>query len=188
MITLAQILEFIRSISFGALAVNSVLLLTFIYYPHIFPSGFTYKEVLYIGTVIGTVLHRTLNALIFNPATKSIARSFTFYTKLLELHLLHSRRVLNAEQYVRISDLLKADYFGISNEAWVKSNNDSPNKKNLEAHLRPQVEEEIKALGSNTSPTEHKIVQSETRLGERKKPPSRTKRTKKSNIPENTEI
>jgi hypothetical protein len=119
MVTFAQILEFIRSVSFGALAVNSILLLTFIYFPHLFPDGFTYKEVLYIGTAIGTVLHRALNALLFNPLTKSIARSFTFYAKLAEIHLLFKSKVLTEKQYNRIADSLKAEYFSIADRVLV---------------------------------------------------------------------
>lgn len=114
MTTLPQILEFIRSVSFGALFVNAILILAYIYFPHLFPDNFTYKEVLYVGTLAGTVLHRLIHAIIFNPLTKSISKSLAFYAKLLESSLLFRNNVLSKEEYSMIAKQLKSEYFSIS--------------------------------------------------------------------------
>jgi hypothetical protein len=110
---LPQLLEFIRSLSFGALAVNAILLLVYYCYPHFFPADFSYKEILAIGTLVGTAAHRVLNAAAFNPFTHAMYRSIGFYGKLYELGLLRVRGIVSEEEYLKISTRMKHDYFGV---------------------------------------------------------------------------
>lgn len=114
MISLSQTLELIRSISFAALALCFFLYLAFTYHPTLFPSSMTTREVLFIGSGIGTILHRSLHAAMFNPLTKSVARSFAFYAKVVELDLNRRSGIINENEWRLFGGQLKAQYFGIS--------------------------------------------------------------------------
>ena len=113
MVTPVQVLEVIRSISFGALVINAVLFTVYLYYPGLFPQGVSVKELLYIGTALGTALHRGIHVAIFNPLTTSIAKSFSFYAKYLEVYAARRNRVLSDEEFERYSSRLKEGYFGM---------------------------------------------------------------------------
>lgn len=110
----AQVLELIRSISFSSLVVGFLLYLAFARHPTLFPPGTTTKEVVFIGAAVGTIVHRALHAAIFNPLTKSVAISFAFYAKVLELGLNHQAGILTEEEYRLFSAQRKAQYFGVS--------------------------------------------------------------------------
>lgn len=112
MVTPVQVLEVIRSISFGALVVNAVLFAVYLYYPGLFPQGVSVKELLYIGTALGTALHRGIHVAFFNPLTASIAKSFSFYAKYLEIYAARRNRVLSDEEFERYSSRLKEGYYG----------------------------------------------------------------------------
>lgn len=112
MVTPVQVLEVIRSISFGALVVNAVLFAVYLYYPGLFPQGVSVKELLYIGTALGTALHRGIHMAFFNPLTASIAKSFSFYAKYLEINAARRNRVLSDEEFERYSSRLKEGYYG----------------------------------------------------------------------------
>ena len=112
MVTPVQVLEVIRSISFGALVVNAVLITLFLYYPGLFPQGVTFTELLYIGTALGTALHRGIHLAFFNPLTASIAKSFSFYAKYLEVSAARKNNVIDEEEFERYSSRLKEGYYG----------------------------------------------------------------------------
>lgn len=114
MTTPAQVLELIRSISFSSLVVGFLLYLTFARHPTLFPPGTTTREIVFIGAVIGTILHRAFHAVIFNPLTRSAALSLAFYTKVLELGVNYQAGVLTEEEYRLFSAQRKAQYFGVS--------------------------------------------------------------------------
>ncbi|HEX5705727.1 MAG TPA: hypothetical protein VFX96_00410 [Pyrinomonadaceae bacterium] len=116
MITFAQILEFVRSVCFGALAVSSLLMLAYSYFPGYFPPAITHTEVFFTGVVIGTLLHRALHAALFNPFSRALGTSFGFYTKLAELALLRRSGVISREEFRSIANQMKANYFGVPAE------------------------------------------------------------------------
>jgi hypothetical protein len=106
------VLELVRSLSFGALFANAILLLVFKYHPNYFPAGVGYKEVVAVGTIVGTVLHRALNNALFNPATKALAQSAFFYVKLSELHLAYKIGLITRKEYFGFTHRIKLAYFG----------------------------------------------------------------------------
>jgi hypothetical protein len=112
MSSFAQIIELLRSISFGALLANCLLFMVFVRHPNLFPANMTPKELFFIGTAFGTLLHRSINSVIFNPLTRSLASSLAFYSKLIELAINRNKGLLTKDEYSRFSSELKAQYFG----------------------------------------------------------------------------
>lgn len=113
MFNVTQLLEFARSVCFGALAVSSLLLLAHAYFPAYFPADVSRWEVFYAGTVLGTLLHRALHWLLFNPVSQAAGRSLSFYAKFAELNLLRRTGALTEGQFKNVADQFKADYFGV---------------------------------------------------------------------------
>ncbi|MBC8028832.1 MAG: hypothetical protein H7Z16_01865 [Pyrinomonadaceae bacterium] len=132
MISSSQILELIRSISFAALGVCFFLYLAFTYHPSFFPSDTTTREIIFIGSAIGTIVHRALHAAMFNPLTKSIARSFAFYAKVVELDLNRRLGIIDENEFRRFGGQVRTQYFGSSESAIVLET-----KKTPDPTLRP---------------------------------------------------
>lgn len=116
MITVAQLLEYARSVCFGALAVSFMLLLVHSYFPSYFPAGVSRGEVFYAGTVLGTLLHRSIHWVLFNQVSRAVGRSLSFYVRFAELNLLHQTGALTDKEFKNSATYLKADYFGLSVE------------------------------------------------------------------------
>lgn len=112
MVTTSQLLELLRSISFGALSVCFTLYLIFTYHPTVFPSHTTPREIVFLGLAAGTLVHRLLHSILFNPLTKSVARSFAFYSSVLELSLNFQAGLLTSAEYQMFGEQLKSEYFG----------------------------------------------------------------------------
>jgi hypothetical protein len=114
MISLAQTLELIRSISFAALVTCFFFYLAFTYHPTLFPEHTNLKEIIFVGSALGTILHRALHSAIFNPLTRSVARSLGFYVKVVELDLNRRAGVLTEDEYRTFGKQMKCRYFGMT--------------------------------------------------------------------------
>lgn len=116
MITLVEVLEFLRSLGFGAMFCGGLTGLVYCISPHTFTSKVSIKEVMVIGGLLGAGLHRVINGLI-NRFLNPITNSLSFYSKVLQLTWLQSRGLIsNTDSEELLNILTRGHILGLPSQ------------------------------------------------------------------------
>ena len=116
MTTLVEVLEFLRSLGFGAMFCGGLTGLVYCISHHTFTSKVSIKEVMVIAGLLGAWLHRVINGVI-NRFLNPITNSLSFYSKLLQLTWLQSRGLIsNTDSEELLNDFTRGYILGLPSQ------------------------------------------------------------------------
>lgn len=104
-----KIIEFIRSLGFGAIFTSGIFGLIYTLFPHHFPESIHLNDIMTLGALLGAGGHRAINTLIELTVFKQWQKSFLFHRKLRELRDL--KDAMKAKDYNVIQRHIIAQYF-----------------------------------------------------------------------------
>ena len=106
-----DIINYVRSLSFGGLLGCGVAYLVFLSYPHHFDGRASLETVVIFGSLLGAALHRAIDALLVKALLLPFVKFTSYYGKLIELTLQHRAGLIDDELYKQIKNELDRDYF-----------------------------------------------------------------------------
>lgn len=106
-----EFIETLRSLGFGALLGGGSLGLLYLFFPAIFPGAATVQVVAGVGGLLGAGAHQLIDKWFLKSIVAPMGKFIGYYSKLVQLTFLRSRRMIDEEQRKRLLQELTDRYF-----------------------------------------------------------------------------
>jgi hypothetical protein len=108
---MADLIETLRSMGFGALLGGGIVGLCYIMFPQQFPGAVELKNAILIGGLLGGGAHQLIDAWVVRSLLKPVGRTISFYSHLIQLILL--RPIIGQQMHRElVRELVRGHFVG----------------------------------------------------------------------------